>query len=129
MTTHSGTSAYTLALPFAFKLGKDVTSDSQSSSQKVVNEKDPSYQYEMGERYFLGHGVLQHDAQAFAWYRKAAEQGYAPAQNSLGYMYINGRGTIQDEREALVWFQKAANQGNAKGLGNLAAMYEKGLGG
>jgi uncharacterized protein len=38
-----------------------------------------------------GQGVPQDDAQAVAWYRKAAEQGYAAAQVNLGVMYANGK--------------------------------------
>ena len=35
-------------------------------------------------------------AQAAAWYRKAADQGYAGAQYNLGVMYANGQGVPQD---------------------------------
>jgi TPR repeat protein len=42
--------------------------------------------------YLEGRGVQQDDTQAVAWYRKAAEQGDASAQQSLGYMYVKGRG-------------------------------------
>ena len=34
--------------------------------------------------------------QAVAWYRKAADQGYAIAQTNLGVMYDNGQGVAQD---------------------------------
>ena len=42
--------------------------------------------------YVLGRGVTQDDAMAVKWFRKAAEQGYAPAQNNLGEMRRQGRG-------------------------------------
>ena len=62
--------------------------------------------------YAIGEGVLQDYAEAVMWYRKAAKQGYANAQNHLGWMYRNGRGVEQD-LEAVKWFQKAAEQGEA----------------
>jgi len=35
------------------------------------------------------------DAEAEKWYRKAAKQGYAPAQNNLGEMRRQGRGVTK----------------------------------
>ncbi len=45
-----------------------------------------------------------------SWYRKAADQGYAPAQNSLGAMYRDGQGVNQTMRKALFWYRKAATK-------------------
>ena len=42
--------------------------------------------------YENGRGMPQDFAGAAAWYRKAAEQGYAKAQDHLGVMYQYGRG-------------------------------------
>jgi TPR repeat protein len=39
---------------------------------------------------------------------KAAEQGYAPAQNNLGLEYEDGRAVPQDYDEAVKWFRKSA---------------------
>lgn len=72
--------------------------------------------------------VDQDDAQAVAWYRKAAEQGYARAQNSLGLMYANGRGVEQDDTQAVAWYRKAAEQGDAVAQLNLGLMYADGRG-
>ena len=69
--------------------------------------------------YFEGRGVSQDDAQAAAWYRKAAEQGYAEAQSNLGEMYVKGQGVPQDYEQAVAWTRKAAEQGNAGGQTNL----------
>ena len=62
-------------------------------------------------------------AQAVYWYRKAADQGNAAAQNSLGFMYVNGRGGLaQDDVQAVYWYRKAADQGNAEAQTNLGVM-------
>jgi TPR repeat protein len=40
--------------------------------------------------YYNGQSVQRDYAEAANWVRKAAEQGYAPAQAYLGVMYWNG---------------------------------------
>jgi hypothetical protein len=72
----------------------------------------------------------QDDKLAVEWYRKAAEQGHANAQNSLGVMYVRGRGGLpQDDKQAVEWYRKAAEQGNAYAQNNLGVMYANGRGG
>jgi TPR repeat protein len=66
-----------------------------------------------------GRGVAKDVAQAVAWYRKAAEKGYAPAMGFLGDMYANGRGVARDMAEALAWYRKAAALGNESAKANL----------
>ncbi len=51
---------------------------------------------------------MQDDAQALAWYRKAAEQGNAKAQHNLGLMYGTGNGVPKDYVEAHKWYNLAA---------------------
>ncbi|HHF3077189.1 TPA: tetratricopeptide repeat protein [Vibrio diabolicus] len=59
---------------------------------------------------------------------KAAEQGYASAQNNLGFMYGMGEGVIQDYNQAFSWYRKAAEQGFATAQFNLGVMYGEGQG-
>ena len=61
--------------------------------------------------YDEGQGVTQDDKAAFEWFKKAAEQGYAKAQNSLGVMYSEGQGVTQDDKVAFMWYQKGQNKG------------------
>ena len=44
----------------------------------------------------LGKGVPADPAEADRWYRKAAEQGYAPALTNIGILYYNGQGVKRD---------------------------------
>jgi len=83
---------------------------------------------DLGLIYEVGRGVGRNDEQAVFWYRKAAEQGNATAQNTLGSMYENGYGVEQDDYEAMFWFQKSAEQGNADAQNNLGCMYQYGRG-
>jgi len=76
----------------------------------------------------LGYEHLRDYAKAMHWYRKAADQGDAPAQCNLGLMYSKGTGVAQDYNEAMQWYHKAADQGDADAQHNLGFMYLKGRG-
>ena len=78
--------------------------------------------------YRNGEAVEKDEQTAFMWYKKAAEQGYAPAQSNLAFMYDFGKGVEQDEREAAKWYRKAAKQGEAGTQYMLGWMYDKGEG-
>ena len=39
-----------------------------------------------------GEGIPQNLSEALKWYRKAADQGHAKAQNDLGVLYYEGEG-------------------------------------
>ena len=65
---------------------------------------------------------------ALVQYRKAAELGFADAQNNLGSMYVQGQGVPQDYAEAIKWYRKSAEQGNASAQYNLGSMYDNGQG-
>ncbi len=56
--------------------------------------------------------MLKDDEQAVAWYRKAAEQGYAGAQNNLGRRYHDGQGVPKDDQSAYFWWLLASAQGH-----------------
>jgi TPR repeat protein len=73
--------------------------------------------------YANGQGVVKDDAEAVRWFRKAADQGDAGAQNNLGVMYEQGRGgLVKDEAEAIRWYGKAADQGYSRAQNNLARL-------
>ena len=62
------------------------------------------------------------------WYRKAADQGHASAQNNLGIMYATGQGVPQNDAEAVKWYRLAADQGHASAQNLLGDMYRNGKG-
>ena len=66
--------------------------------------------------------------EAARWYRQAAEQGDARAQNNLGVLYKDGQGVGQDYAEAARWFALSAGQGNTLAQSNLGWLYQNGLG-
>ena len=65
------------------------------------------FMFQLGRSYF----AAKDDAQALAWFRKSADQGYALAQVSLGVIYAEGLGVPKDDAQAVAWFRKAADQG------------------
>ncbi|MBE6188479.1 MAG: PEGA domain-containing protein [Rikenellaceae bacterium] len=64
-------------------------------------------------------------ASAVEYYRKAAEQGNAAAQNRLGICYNIGLGVGKDSNEAIKWYRKAAEQGNAVAQNNMGNYYNE----
>ena len=66
---------------------------------------------ETGRNYYHGFGVERDYTEALKWFRKAAHQGNAPAQNNIGAMYRHGEGVKRDYSAALKWFRKAADKG------------------
>ena len=78
--------------------------------------------------YSSGEGVTQDHKEAAKWYRLAAEQGYALAQNNLGLMYSKGQGVPEDDMEAVKWYLKAAEQGHSRAQTNLGIKYFRGEG-
>ena len=70
-------------------------------------------QMAQGVDFELGRGVTQDHAEAAKWYKRAAERGHAPAQNSVARLYETGMGVPRDEVEALMWYSLAAESGHA----------------
>ena len=72
----------------------------------------PLGQYNLGQMYHNGTGVLQNHAEALKWYRPAVEAGNVLAQANLGVMYLNGEGVRKNYRVAYMWSNIAAAEGN-----------------
>jgi TPR repeat protein len=90
---------------------------------------DPVAQYSLGKLYERGGGVVEKDLrQAAEWYRKAATQGVAAAQNNLGLMYAQGRGVPRDPARAAELWQAAARQTHPIAQFNLGLAFFRGEG-
>ena len=61
---------------------------------------------------------------AMNYYRKAANNGYAPAQNRLAYLLDKS----EENEAAIEWYRKAAAQNEAEAQFNLARLYAAGEG-
>ena len=78
--------------------------------------------------YFRGLGVPKDGVQALAWFRKAAEQGYAEAQDALGNLYAIGQDVPKDYVQSVAWYRKAAEQGYPPAQSTLGLSYYRGVG-
>ncbi len=90
---------------------------------------DAQAQDELGRAFAGGSlGVAKDELEAVKWYRKAADQNYAPAQAILGAFYALGLGVAKDYVEAVKWFRKAAEQNYAPAQDFLGSCYADGQG-
>ena len=81
-------------------------------------------QFKVGSIYDSGNGAPSSSEKAKKYYKMAAEQGYAEAQNSLGSM-------LQAEKnytEAKSWYELAAAQNHPMATNSLGYLYDLGLG-
>jgi len=67
-------------------------------------------------------------AQAVDWFRRAAAQGYAPAEFQMGQVYEFGFTVERDDRQALAWYRKAAGHGSAAAQRSVGDFYRTGRG-
>ena len=75
---------------------------------------------DMGKNYEFGWTVTPDDAQAIAWYEKAADHGDPEAQWRLGMAYVLGRlGEAQDYGKARSYFESAAASGYSRAMTDL----------
>ncbi len=89
---------------------------------------DSAAQFDMGNRYLSGDGVIADEFEAARWFRKAADQDNNNAQYNLGVMYMTGKGVIADLNEAISWFRRAAELGDPPAQFTLATLYANGKG-
>jgi TPR repeat protein len=69
-------------------------------------------QYVVGSCYYRGNGgIFQDFVEAVRFYRLAAAQDFAAAQNELGWCLAAGHGVAQDRAEAIRLYRLAAAQG------------------
>jgi uncharacterized protein len=99
-----------------------------ASTLQKAEEGDLDAQYQLGEMYYSGTGVVQDYKAAAKWYQKAALQGDAKAQFKLAEMYYSGTGVAQHYKAAAKWYLQAALQGDAKAQFKLAFIYSLGEG-
>ena len=124
---------YALFLNAAPKRAEEISVDKEKCqfySDYIVTLGSPEEEAEAEKAFEKGKSCYDEEdyTEAVKWYRKAAEQGYARAQNNLGECYYNGEGVAEDYTEAVKWFRKAAEQGNAIAQYHLGERYYYGQG-
>ncbi len=87
--------------------------------QKKANAGDAEAQTLLASWYITGKGVREDIEMALMWWRRAAEQGFAPAESMVGIYYAANH---RDDAVAAVWLKKAAAQGDPAGQFALAKL-------
>jgi TPR repeat protein len=72
--------------------------------------------------------AVEKATEAVKWFRMAADQRNALAENNLGACYANGLGVDKDETKAVKWFREAAEQDDDDAQYWLGGAYETGSG-
>jgi TPR repeat protein len=67
-------------------------------------------------------------ADAFTWYKKAADLGNPPAMRNVGLLYETGQGVERDYGQAASWYKKAAEAKYPPAMMDLALLFENGRG-
>jgi TPR repeat protein len=103
----------------------------QPTDMDVVRSKaetgDASAEYELGRSMLSPRPTDYELAAAMPWFRRSAEQGYAPAEYMYGGVFSEGR--WRDPKQLVYWWTKAAEQGNVHAQLWLGAFYEGGRNG
>ena len=103
--------------------GEDELSQATDWFRKAATQGYAPAEFQMGQLYDFGFGVIGDAEQAFGWYRKAAEDGHAAAQRAVGDFYRRGRGVVADPTEAVAWYRRAADGDDLRAQYQLGQMY------
>jgi TPR repeat protein len=102
--------------------------EAQPTDMDAVRSKaetgDASAEYELGRSMLSPRPTDSELASAMPWFRRSAEQGYAPAEYLYGGLFNGGR--WKDSKQLVYWWTKAAEQGNVHAQLWLGAFYEQG---
>jgi hypothetical protein len=93
---------------------------------------DPEAEWGVADRFgdgcedHKGKILVKRSAQrAAAWFRRAAEHGCVPAQNTLGVLLSNGNGVRKNVPDAFTWLRRAVRAGDTCAAHNLAITYRE----
>ena len=122
------------AAKWYYKAAENQKVEAQEWIRKAAAKGDASAQCFLGDLFrkgemgvkvnlqdYPGVNVTEHHknpTEAVKWYRRAAAQGNAAAQNNLGVAYQTGEGVPMDYVEAYKWLNLAAAQGDTDAINN-----------
>ena len=124
------------ALGYCYENGIEVEQDEVKAFDLYKQACDQGFAngiYNTGIFYGWGKGGVKKSARLyFEHIKKAAELGFAPAQNDLGWCYEDGINhnciDYVDKDEAFKWYLKSAKQGHHTGIYNVIRCYREGVG-
>jgi TPR repeat protein len=99
--------------------------------RKLIEQKNAPAMLLLGERYEYGIDVKQDAQQAYDWYYRAWQSGFAEAATQIAILYELGKISPQADEsiaQAYVWYEKASQKGSHNGSFNLGRFYQWGMG-
>jgi hypothetical protein len=121
--------AVLMCLPLAaFSAGDYIWEEKFKKLMPAAEAGDLDAQYDVGEMYQRGRGVVKNMSEAFNWYLKSAKQGNTKGSYRVGVAYLKGKGVQKDPQKAFEWLSKSADAGYERAFFYLGEMYEKGTG-
>jgi hypothetical protein len=117
MMTGAAATALALAVPAAADVKAGVDFWTAGEYRRAVEEwrplavaGDPDAQFNLGQAYKLGRGVPDDPALAESWFRRAALQGHAQAEDNYGLaLFQAGK-----KADAVPWLEKAVARGEPR---------------
>jgi TPR repeat protein len=86
----------------------------------------PEQLFDAGMNAFTGESNTRDNAVARDYFRRSADQGYAPAQVVLGFLYDTATTVPASPHDAESWYRKAADQGDSLAQWLLGRLYLNG---
>ena len=111
----------------AKKLGPSQKKEAAQLYKLAAEKGHTESQYEYAKILLFGDKTLKNETEGIKWCRKAAEAGYAPAQDTLGSFLVS-TGINSNMIEGISWLQKAAAAGEVNAQLGLGMAYESGQG-
>ena len=111
-------------LAYLYENGEGVKLDKKKAAQlwrMAADRGDATAQQNMATMYFNA-GQF---AEAFRFYKRAAEQGLFNAQTGLAVCFEQGKGTEVNLAEAKRWYRKGVDRGDAQSQNNLAGILDR----
>ncbi|CAI2168522.1 20503_t:CDS:2 [Funneliformis geosporum] len=117
-----------LALFHQLGIGTPVNARKAFELYKEASTNNTFAAYVVGECFLYGQGISKNVAEAYKFYKKSAEGGFAPAYKKVGLCYDMGTGVAVDKEKAFYWIEKSAEADDNYGQYTLGRFYEIGNG-
>ncbi len=118
-----------LSLEFVASAAAAMTAEEIAPVVRAAERGSAASQVLLAVAYLNGDGGLAKDPSAAArWFKAAALQGNADAEEKLGDLYAQGLGVERNPRLAADWCEKAANRGIVSAQLKLGKIYLDGRG-
>jgi TPR repeat protein len=112
-----------------YVLAKDALSKKENAVamdyfSKAAAKNNPVAMFEIALKHYIGlAGLPKNQAEALAWFMKAAELNHIESITYVGDMYSSGKGVDKNGSEAIRWYQKAIDNGGTRAFSCMGGIY------